>query len=396
MTTNHAEQAAAAGTGDGRSGELVRRDAAIADAGLSAGAISAELGPAAREVLPAPLPGQRYHPRGLTELWARRLADKAATKGRRPHTARAYTRAVARWLRYCLLQGVDPLAARRADVDDWLSQQRIGAQTIRQRLAALSNWYGYLLDNDIDTRDPARLVERPERETDITGSPDIVWLDAEQLAALLAASQARAEAASTARAEVAARDDAALWVLGVTGLRSGAVRDAQLRDFFERGGHWLLRYRTKRGTWGERPLAAPAVAALHRYLDLRATREGVPRDELCTNAPLLATTPYRGRPGRRPLSEHHLIDLVRTVAAEAELDVQGLVAHSIRHSVGTALVDKLPLREVQVLLDHQDPRNTAIYTHVGRDHAASPVYTMARLLAQASTHPRTRDEDLSR
>lgn len=346
--------------------------------------IAAELGTAVREVLPPPLPGDRYHVRGLTELWSRKLIAKAVRKGRQPHTARAYHRALTLWLRYCLLNNVDPLGALRADVDDWLAREATGDETIRQRLAALTNWYRYLLSNEIDTTDPARLVERPERETDNSGSTKTIWLAERQLGALLAASRRQAEAAPSRRAEIAARDDAILRVLAATGLRSGSIRDAQLADLRERNGHRILSYRAKHSRHGELPLPPYTIAGVHAYLDLRAAREGAEdRSALTGLSPLFATTPYRGRPGGGPLWADYLIDLVQRTAAEAGVDVPGLVTHSIRHSVGTALAKELPLREVQVLLDHGSVRSTELYTHVQPDHDSSPVYTMARLLAHA-------------
>lgn len=164
------------------------------DGAVPSGAVSAELGPAAREALPAPQSGERYHVHGLTELWARNLAEKALADGREPHTARSYTHAVATWLRYCLLHRVDPLRARRADIDDWISRLGVSAATARLRLAEVSNWYGYLLDNEVATTDPAARAERPSRKRADNGSATTYFTDAE-LNALLTEASRQAETA---------------------------------------------------------------------------------------------------------------------------------------------------------------------------------------------------------
>lgn len=342
-----------------------------------------ELPTAVREVLPAPAPEERYHVRGLTELWARRLVDNAERRGAKPHTARAYSHALALWLRYCLLQRIDPLRARRADVEDWLSRQNIGDATVHQRLAALNSWYDYLLSNDIECTDPARRVTRPKRATNNHGAPEVLYLTEEEAAALLAAARRRAAEATPGRAEVAARHDAILRVLLTTGVRAGVIRSAEIGDLLERDGHRLLRYHTKHNRWGEKALAPYVVAGLHKYLDLRAAREGVDRSSL--TGLLFTTTPLTGKPGGNSLSYQDLIDMVRATAAEAGLSsAPRLVSHSLRHSVGTALAKRRPITEVRDFLDHSDTRITEWYIHIVPDHDDSPAYDLSSLLTKAA------------
>ncbi|WP_019854418.1 tyrosine-type recombinase/integrase [Actinopolyspora mortivallis] len=340
-------------------------------------AISAELPAAVHETLPPT--GQRYNLRALTEMWARELVEHAERDGRHPHTARSYTHAVARWLHFCLRENIDPLQARRADVDHWISGLDVGPSTVRSRLAGLSSWYGYLIDNQATDHDPAARVKRPRHGHRTNGS-DTAWLSDEELNALLAEATRRAENAPTANLETAVRDAAILRVLVTTGVRSGAVRHARLPDDLgTRGGHRLLHYRTKGGGHSAKPLVPYAAVMLDNYLRLRAQRQGLDPTQL--TGPLFAGTPYRGKPGGRPLSHSYLATMLRRTAEAAGItNPERLVPHSTRHSVATSLGKRRSLAEVQTYLDHADPRTTRLYLRVDDNLNNSPAYTMAGII----------------
>src|SRR4051812_8604520 len=114
--------------------------------------------------LPPADPTDRYGIRALTVLWLE--ADKTE------HTRRAYFADVAAWLDWCARTGLDPLEARRADVDAWKATitvtgkdgtvKRASSSTVSRRLAAVSSWYQYLVDNDVTDRNPVAAVKRPK------------------------------------------------------------------------------------------------------------------------------------------------------------------------------------------------------------------------------------------
>lgn len=328
---------------------------------------------AVRAVLPPPGPGERYHVRGLTELWAREVGKDSE------HTRRSYTYALSRWLDYCLRAGLDPLAARRADVDDWITHLgTANPETVNARLAGVRSWYRYLISNDLEIRDPVGYVRRPRRQR---GAPKTAFLDQDGLNALLRAAARRAERATGGpRAEIAVRDLAVLSIFATTAVRSAAVQRAQVGDVCaELAGHRVLRYRAKGGADRYKPLVPYAVAAVDRYLRLRAARLGVRPDQLTGLA--FVTAPYQGRPGGTGLTSGALQKMIRSVATEAGLaNADKLVPHSIRHTVATLLAGHRPLHEVQDFLDHADPRTTRTYVHADETLNNSPAYTAAGLL----------------
>lgn len=333
---------------------------------------------AIRLVLPPPAPGERYHLHGLTQLWAEQVAGAESE-----HTRRSYETGLAQWLDYCLRSRVDPLTARRADVDDWLATHlnSKNPQTVNARLSAVGSWYGYLLDNDVDVRDPTARVKRPKRQRAKSKTP---YLDADELNAVMAEADRRLEEAKPLGGlalEIAARDVAVLRTLYTTAVRSGAMQLATVADVrLVEDGHRVLRFHGK-GDGGEttdrlKPLVPYAATAVDYYLGLVAERLDVPVDQLDGLA--FITTPYQGRPGGRGLRSDAMADMIRTIAVAAgvpQAKAGKLTPHSLRHTAATLLGKTKTLAEVQDFLDHADPRTTRTYLHTDQSLNASLAYS---------------------
>lgn len=314
--------------------------------------------------LPAAAPGDRYGPRALTHLWLRRR--------RSPNTRRAYFRDLARWLAYCDRHGVDPLRARRADIDDWTDTSGDAPRTANRRLSAVSSWYRYLAANDAVAANPVALVERAETAREESATPS---LTAPQAVAILDHATARADRLGT---EPALRAAAILRILLTTGVRSGAVLHARFADLSVNAGHRVLAYRNKGGHTRQAVLVPYAADMLDRYIAARTAREGEPAGHL------FVTTPHMDYPGGRPLTSRDLGKLVRFHATAAGVpNADRLVPHSTRHTVATlALAAGRTLTEVQDLLGHADPRTTRLYDAARHRLDDSPAYTLAGLLSR--------------
>jgi integrase/recombinase XerD len=331
--------------------------------------------------LPEVDPLDRYGVRNLTVLWLE--ADKS------DHTRRAYYADLADWLSWCLRTGVDPLAARRADVDAWKGTFTVtaadgtlrppAAATAARRLAGVSSWYRYLVSNEVADRNPLDAVRRPR-----TGdTPPLPALDQESTLALLKLAMDRAWRNAS---EASWRDAAVVHLLFHTGLRVSALTTAQVNDLDRDGKHVILRFWKKGRTRDFVPLSPAALLPLRHYLDVRARREGVPPTAL-TGA-LLATAPqpkHPTQPGGAALAQRDVWRTLRTLAKQAGLEqADTITPHTARRTAGTLLLAHgVPVQMVADLLGHRDIRITRDRYDAHRHKLdSSPAYTLAGLLQQ--------------
>lgn len=350
--------------------ELVPRG----DAGGLAEAV--ELLPA----LPPVDPGDRYAIRHVTMLWLK--ADKSE------HTQRAYYADLAAWLSWCARTGLDPLQARRADVDAWKLTLTITGRdglprpaapsTVARTLAGVSSWYRYLQSNDVTERNPVAAAGRPKRNR----TSPLPALDEKATATLLDHVEDRARRNGT---EASWRDAALVALLFYTGLRVSGITGATIADLDSDAGHTILRYTSKGGQRDFVPLVTPALRPLRQYLTLRAEREHRDVDEL--TGPLLATTPHaydRAKPGRKPLRQRDVWQTLRKLAADAGIPGAASISpHTARRTTGTLLLaHDVPVQKVQDLLGHADIRTTRDHYDAHRHKLdSSPVHTLAQILA---------------
>ncbi|WP_199432093.1 tyrosine-type recombinase/integrase [Qaidamihabitans albus] len=354
------------------SGALIRRDATHHEL-----AEAVELLPA----LPPADPTDRYAIRHVTMLWL--ASDKSE------HTRRAYYADLAAWLSWCARNGLDPLRARRADVDAWKSTLTVTGRdglprpaapsTLARTLAGVSSWYRYLQSNDVADANPIGAVTRPKRAK---ASP-LPALDEHSAAALLDHVEARARRNGT---EASWRDAALVALLFYTGLRVSGITTATVADLGTDSGHTILRYTGKGGQRDFVPVVAPALRPLASYLAVRGERVGVPPERL--TGPLLATTPHphdTAKAGGKALRQRDVWQALRRFARQAGLAAADSISpHTARRTTGTLLLaHNVPVQKVQDLLGHADIRTTRDRYDAHRHKLdTSPVHTLAQLLAE--------------
>jgi site-specific recombinase XerD len=308
-------------------------------------------------------------------LWLR--ADKSE------HTQRAYYADLAAWLSWCQRSGLDPLQARRADVDAWKMTLTVTGRdgaprpaapsTVARTLAGVSSWYRYLQSNDVTERNPVAAAGRPKRAR----TSPLPALDENATATLLDHVEDRARRNET---EASWRDAALIALLFYTGLRVSGITGATVGDLDSDAGHTILRYTTKGGQRDFVPLVAPALRPLRRYLALRAER-GQP------TGPLLATTPHaydRTKPGGKALRQRDVWQTLRKLAGDAGIPGAASISpHTARRTTGTVLLaHDVPVQKVQDLLGHADIRTTRDHYDAHRHKLdSSPVHTLAQILA---------------
>lgn len=331
--------------------------------------------------LPPPDITDRYSIRHVTVLWL--AADKTE------HTRRAYYADLAAWLAWCSRTGLDPLEARRADVDAWKSTLTVtgrdgtprpaAASTVARTLAGVSSWYSYLQSNDLVERNPTSAVKRPKRDK----TSPLPALDEHSTAALLDHVERRAERNNT---EASRRDAALLALLFYTGLRVSGLTGAQVDDLGMESGYTILRYTSKGGQRDFVPVVAPALRPLRHYLNLRARRQGKALDRL--SGPLLATTPHANdpsKPGGKALRQRDVWHTLRAMAQQAGIpEAHTISPHTARRTAGTLLLAHgVPVQQVQDLLGHADIRTTRDHYDAHRHKLdSSPTHTLAEVLAE--------------
>jgi integrase/recombinase XerD len=307
------------------------------------------------DVLPLPAADRdrRWNLHTATASW---LASR-----RSPHTRRAYFRDLAGYLAWCEQTRLDPRDATRADVDAYAAARcrDMATSSAARRLSTISSWYRYLVSTAVTGTNPVDAVDRPPVDRDGSAT---VGLTGAQAAAFM-------RAARTATGPTARRDAALLALLAELGLRVGEALALDLADFRHNRGHRTVRVTGKGGRHRELPIPVPLARDLDAYL---AGRAGAAPDE-----PAFTTAT-----GRR-VDPSAVFRLVRRTARAAGLPDADLVSpHSLRHTVATAALDAgAPLRDVQDLLGHADPRTTRRYDRSRGSLDRSPAYLIAGLFA---------------
>ncbi len=268
-----------------------------------------------------------------------------------PHTRGAYARDLRQWAEWCDGFGVELLDVGRAHLEAWarvLEEAGRAPATVARKLAAVAGFYAYAAEEGAIARNPAAHVRRPRVGDD---SPTL-GLDREEARRLL-----------DVAAEAGPRDRALVALLLYNGLRVSEACSADAGDLDTERGHRVLRVTRKRGRREAVPLAPPTVEALDAYLAGRSS------------GPLL-----EANDGGR-LDRHDAGRIVRRLTRAAGIG-KAITPHSLRHTAVTLALDAgVPLRDVQDLAGHADPRTTRRYDRARQSLDRHGTYALAGFLA---------------
>lgn len=258
-----------------------------------------------------------------------------------PHTARAYGRDLANFATWFKQTGdqFDPAAVTSMDVREYrrsLQNQRASAATINRRLAALTSFFRWAVEQGYVPDNPAASVPG-------MGAVKLApkWLKRTEQNALV----------RQTRKKGSLRDMAIVILLLNTGLRVSELCDLEIGDIEMSDRKGTVRVRAGKGEKARTiPLNAEAREVIKNYLaTLPAGWRNNPRSPLWLN--------QRGE----SLTPNGIERLVREYARRA--DLPGCSPHTLRHSFGKNLVDAgTPLDQVAALLGHENLNTTRIYT----------------------------------
>lgn len=222
-----------------------------------------------------------------------------------------------------------------------LRRRNLGARSMARKVAAVRQFYRFLLREGVVSNDPSELLTVLVREKRL---PD--FLSEEQVAALIRA--------ATPETSLGVRDRAILELWYATG-----VRVSELVQLKGSSINWVQSLVLVVGK-GERerwiPIHEDAKKALKRYADLR--HEWIARSgKLDVEAFFLSE---RGQ----PLNRQAFWKILKTYAKKAGLD-RRVWPHLIRHTFAThVLQGGADLRAVQEFLGHRSISTTEVYTHL--------------------------------
>ena len=213
----------------------------------------------------------------------------------------------------------------------------LAPSTVARKTSALRQFYGFLLDEGLREDDPSPALPRPA-----TRRPLPKILSHADVEALFA----RAELEADSDRPATLRLLALLELLYGSGLRATELvslplvavpRDAPFLTITGKGGQQRMV-----------PVSGRARQALSRWLEVRPSGGKF-------------LFPSRGK----HLTRVRLFQLLKDLAARAELDPARLSPHVLRHAFATHLLEGgADLRVLQTLLGHADIATTQIYTHV--------------------------------
>jgi len=276
------------------------------------------------------------------ELVDRFLGHLSVERGVSPHTVRAYSGDLARYLEWAERAGVDPIKLGHRELRRYLAEldrARYARRTIARRLSSVRAFFAYLVTEGLTDSDPASVLSAPKIPARL---PRLVPSD--DLSALLDA--------PPDDSAIGIRDRAVLELLYACGLRVSELSGLDLAGLDLSGGHVTVMGKGAK----ERivPIHPAATARLRAYL--ADARPHLARPDSPESVFLSSRGNRLSADAVRKLFKHY----VAQVGAAGSLS-----PHAIRHTFATHMLESgADLRTVQELLGHVALSSTQIYTHL--------------------------------
>lgn len=236
------------------------------------------------------------------------------------------------FLSWCQIKGYDPFVdIKRPHLEmymEWMKSERHNAPaTVKRRIGTVRRFYELALDDDLVTKNPARLLRVPKVHIDFTVK---VALEDAQVTRLLEVAH---DTSPTAYALCS--------LMAYCGLRVQETVELNVEDIqFVHNGERALRFRAKGSTWDIVPMPDVVVRAVEAAAGSRK------------DGPLLLNT--RGERHNRRSADKCIKRLAKKAGIERVVS-----PHTLRHSSIVSAIDAgVPLRDVQLSARHRDISTT--------------------------------------
>lgn len=268
-----------------------------------------------------------------------------------PSTIRNYGRDLERFSKFLRTRKESLVTAGADDISVFLddAQKRgVSASTGALRCSALRRFYAFLYEEGRRGDNPAAVVDRPKTRRPL---PQVLSVGEAQR--LVEAADGKDAKSLRLRAMIELLYAAGLRVSELVSLPLSAVKS----------GREALLVRGKGGKERLVPIGGAARRAVDDYLRVR--EEFLVGDSKWTT-PSLWLFPSRGGTGH--ITAARFAQLLKDLAARAEIPPERVHPHVLRHAFATHLLSGgADLRSVQAMLGHADITTTEIYTHVAQD-----------------------------
>lgn len=277
----------------------------------------------------------------------RRFLEFFVSQIRNPHTRRAYGRAVAEFLTWCMNAGVQSLVnVQPLHVATWieLQTQVLSAPTVKQRLAAIRHLFDWLVVGQVVQVNPAASVRGPSHMARKGKTPVLDPAEARQLLDSI-----------DANTPIGLRDRALIGLMVFSFARVGAALAMRVEDIYIQNRRLWVRLREKGGKRHEMPCHHTLEEYLHAYL----VETGIAPD---AKGPLFRTIQRGTRKlstTALPQASAHAMVRRRAIAAGIETKIGN---HTFRATGITAyLKNGGTLENAAAMANHASTRTTQLY-----------------------------------
>lgn len=287
-----------------------------------------------------------------TAAFRRACDDFFAERVANAHTRTAYLRAARHLFAWCDARGVAPMGITAGLIARYFNEQGWAVPTEKQRLAGLRALFDHLVAERVLDLNPAASVRRERYSPDEGKTPEVTTAEVRAMLAAIDTSSL-----------IGLRDRAIIGVLNLSGARVGAVAGLRLADLTHDGITPVLHFREKNG----KRRAVPVRPDLEGWLRAYFNAAGLScEDKSARGEPLFRCVRWDKHARRlfstpAGMSAEFVRRMVKRRCKAAGLSDR-ITPHSFRVKTVTSLLEYgHPLKDVQYLVGHTDPRTTRLY-----------------------------------